>query len=99
MEPNNQVTELKQLIKDARWAIWSFVIINIFVLLFLFVDGIFNKFVFVALFVQSFLLIVWLLPVFFYQVFFKNVYGLPLYCKYKVKKNLAVNDCIRLFGS
>jgi fatty acid desaturase len=73
MQPNYPVTELRQLIKDARWAIWSFVIINIFVLLFLFVDGIFNKFVFVALFVQVFLLIVWLLPVFFYQVFFKKV--------------------------
>ncbi len=72
MQPENPVAELKQLIKDARWAIWSFVIINFFVLLFYYVDGIFNEFVFVALFVQGFLFTVWLLPVFFYQVFFNK---------------------------
>ncbi|MCK8129088.1 hypothetical protein MTF66_29025 [Pseudoalteromonas sp. 2CM39R] len=73
MQPENPVTELRQLIKDARWAIWSFVVINAFVLLFFFVDGIFNEFVFVALFVQGLLFTVWLLPVFCYQVFFKKL--------------------------
>jgi len=73
MQLDNHVTELKELIKDARWAIWAFAIINIFVLLFFFVDGIFNEFVFVALFVQLFLFTFWLLPVFFYQVFFKKI--------------------------
>lgn len=73
MQPENSVMELRQLIKDARWAIWSFVIINLFVLLFFFVDGIFNEFVFLALFVQGLLFTVWLLPVFCYQVFYKKL--------------------------
>lgn len=72
MQPESQITELRQLIKDARWAIWSFVIINLVVLLMFFVDGIFNEFVFVALLVQALLLLVWLLPIFCYQVFIKN---------------------------
>lgn len=73
MQLDIPVAELKQLIKDARRAIWLFVIINVFVLLIFFVDGIFNEFVFVALFVQGFLFTVWLLPVFCYQVFFKKL--------------------------
>ncbi len=64
MQPENPATELRQLINDARWAIWSFVIINIIVLFFYFVDGLVNQFVFVALFIQAFLFVVWLLPVF-----------------------------------
>jgi len=71
MQPDNPVTELRQLIKDARWAIWAFIIINAFVVLFFLIDGIFNEFVFVALFIQAFLFVVWLLPVFCYQVFIK----------------------------
>jgi hypothetical protein len=54
MQPENPVTELRQLIKDARWAIWSLVFINVVVLLFFFIDGVFNQFVFVALFIQAF---------------------------------------------
>jgi len=73
MQTDNPVIELRQLIKDARWAIWSFVIVNIFVLIFFLVDGVFNEFVFVALFVQAFLFLVWLLPVFCYQVFIKKL--------------------------
>jgi len=73
MQPKNQVTELRQLIKDARWAIWSVVIINIVVLLFFFADGLFNPFVFVALFIQAFLFVFWLLPVFCCQVFYKKL--------------------------
>ena len=52
MQPESQVTELRQLIKDARWAIWAFIIINAFVVLFFLIDGIFNEFVFVALFTK-----------------------------------------------
>jgi hypothetical protein len=84
MQPENPATELRQLIKDARWAIWSFVIINIVVLFFFFVDGLFNQFVFVALFIQAFLFVVWLLPVFCYQVFYKK-----LRVKYAIYKALA----------
>lgn len=84
MQLDIPLAELKQLIKDARRAIWLFVIINVFVLLIFFVDGIFNEFVFVALFVQVFLFTVWLLPVFCYQVFFKK-----LSAKYAFYKALA----------
>ena len=84
MQLDIPVAELKQLIKDARRAIWLFFIINVFVLLIFFVDGIFNEFVFVALFVQGFLFTVWLLPVFCYQVFFKK-----LSAKYAFYKALA----------
>ena len=73
MQPESQSSELRQLVKDARWAIWAFAIINIFVLIFFLAYGAFNEFVFVALFVQAFLLVVWLLPVFCYQVFIKQL--------------------------
>jgi hypothetical protein len=73
MQPESQSSELRQLIKDARWAIWLFVIVNFFVLVFFLLDGIFNEFVFVLLFIQSALLIFWLLPVFCYQVFIKKL--------------------------
>ncbi|WP_299804933.1 hypothetical protein [uncultured Shewanella sp.] len=73
MQPESQSSELRQLIKDARWAIWLFVAINFFVLVFFLADGIFNEFVFVLLFIQIALLIFWLLPVFCYQVFVKKL--------------------------
>ncbi|GAA5194987.1 hypothetical protein [Ferrimonas gelatinilytica] len=73
MQPDSQSTELRQLVKDARWAIWLFVVVNFFVLVFFLADGIFNEFVFVLLFIQSALLIFWLLPVFCYQVFVKKL--------------------------
>jgi fatty acid desaturase len=73
MQPESQSSELRQLIKDAQWAIWLFVIVNFFVLVFFLLDGIFNEFVFVLLFIQSALLIFWLLPVFCYQVFIKKL--------------------------
>ncbi|MEP1552011.1 MAG: hypothetical protein ABJJ44_06135 [Paraglaciecola sp.] len=73
MQPKSQSSELRQLVRDARWAIWAFAIINIFVLIFFLADGVFNEFVFVALFVQAFLVVVWLLPVFCYQVFIKQL--------------------------
>jgi fatty acid desaturase len=84
MQFENESLESRQLVKDARWAIWTFVIINLFVLLFLFVDGLFNQFVFVCLFVQAFLFLIWLLPVFLYQVFYKK-----LRIKYAIYKALA----------
>jgi hypothetical protein len=84
MQPENPVTELRQLIKDARWAILSLVFINVVVLLFFFIDGVFNQFVFVALFIQAFLFVVWLFPVFCYQVFYKK-----LSVKYAFYKALA----------
>ncbi len=73
MQSESQSSELRQLVKDARWAIWLFVIVNFFVLVFFFLDGIFNEFVFVLLFIQSALLVFWLLPVFCYQVFIKKL--------------------------
>ncbi len=73
MQSESQSSELRQLIKDARWAIWLFVTVNFFVLVFFLLDGIFNEFVFVLLFIQSALLIFWLLPVFCYQVFIKKL--------------------------
>ena len=73
MQSESQSSELRQLVKDARWAIWLFVIVNFFVLVFFLLDGIFNEFVFVLLFIQSALLIFWLLPVFCYQVFIKKL--------------------------
>jgi hypothetical protein len=72
MKPQSSVTELRQLIKDARWAIWAFFIINVFVLILFLVDGILNEFVFMALLIQALLFLGWLLPVFCYQVFFKQ---------------------------
>ncbi|TVL16971.1 hypothetical protein AYI92_14270 [Shewanella xiamenensis] len=73
MQPESQSSELQLLVKDARWAIWLFVGVNFFVLVFFLADGIFNEFVFVLLFIQSALLIFWLLPVFCYQVFVKKL--------------------------
>jgi fatty acid desaturase len=84
MQPDIPLEELRQLIKDARRAIWLLAIVNVFVLLIFFVDGIFNEFVVVALFVQCFLFTVWLLPVFYYQVFFKKFSA-----KYALYKALA----------
>lgn len=69
---NRKSRELRILIEDARWAIWGFVILNIFVLLFYLVDGFLNEFVFILLFIQFFLLLFWLLPVFCYQVIIKR---------------------------
>jgi hypothetical protein len=60
------------------------VILNFFVLLFFFVNGLFNEFVFVCLFIQVLLVLVWLLPVLCYQVFYKK-----LRVKYAIYKALA----------
>jgi hypothetical protein len=84
MQPESAVKELRQLIKDARWAIGAFVIINFLVVVFFIVDGLNNEFVFIALFVQVSLLILWLLPVFCYQIFIKK-----LSVKYAFYKALA----------
>ncbi|GGF06207.1 hypothetical protein [Pseudoalteromonas gelatinilytica] len=73
MQTDSQSSELRKLVKDARKAIWLFAVLNVVVLFFFLVDGIFNEFVFVLLFIQSALLIFWLLPVFCYQVFFKKL--------------------------
>jgi fatty acid desaturase len=73
MHSESQTSELRQLVKDARWAIWLFVIVNFFVLVFFIDDGIFNEFVFVLLFIQLALVAFWLLPVFCYQVFIKKL--------------------------
>ena len=73
MHSNSQTSELRQLINDARWAIWLFVIVNFFVLVFFIADGVFNEFVFVLLFIQLALFFFWLLPVFCYQVFIKKL--------------------------
>lgn len=66
-------TETRELIKDARRAIWSFFIINVFVLLFYVIDGGYYEFVFVVLFIQALVFVVWLLPVFCYQMFVKKL--------------------------
>lgn len=73
MKPANKTTELKTLIKDARRALWVFAAINITVLLFFIIDGIYNEFVFVLLFLQVLLLVVWLIPVFIYHVLVKKL--------------------------
>ncbi|MEG3768844.1 hypothetical protein [Alteromonas sp. 14N.309.X.WAT.G.H12] len=65
--------DLRQLVKDARWAIWAFTILNIFVLFFFLTNGLYDEFVFVLLFIQAFLVLFWLGPVFLYQVFVKKV--------------------------
>jgi hypothetical protein len=73
MHSKNHVTEIRQLIKDARWALWAFFIINAFVMLVFFIDSISNEFVFIALFFQAFVFFIWLFPVFCYQVFIKKL--------------------------
>ncbi len=72
MSKDNEVFQLKQLIKDARWSIAAFAFINTLVLVVLIVDGFMNQFVFLALFLQFLLFTVWLLPVFCYQLFIKK---------------------------
>ncbi len=73
MGPKNHTSELRQLIKDARWAMWAFATINILVLVVLVIDGMNNMFVFMAVFLQVFLFLIWLLPVFLYQVLIKKL--------------------------
>lgn len=73
MEAPSNKSELRELVKDARWGIWLFIGLNSLVLLFYLLDGIFNEFVFVLLFVQVFLVFIWFLPVFCYQVFIKKL--------------------------
>ena len=75
MKAQSKTTELRELIKDARWGIWLFGGLNLLVLIFFLLDGIYNKFVFLLLFIQVFLLVVWFLPVFCYQVFYKKLRG------------------------
>jgi len=70
---NEHGLDIVSLKKDAKKAIWVFAIINIFVLVFYVVDGPFNEFVFVLLFIQAGIFLVWLLPVFIYQVIFKKL--------------------------
>lgn len=65
-------SELRQLVKDAWWAIGISIAFNMLVLFFFIVDGIYNKFVLACLFLQAFLFITWLLPVFLYQVLYKK---------------------------
>ncbi len=84
MQNVNVEEDLRQLVKDAKWAIWAFVILNTFVLVFFFVDGLYNEFVFVLLFIQVFLVLFWLGPVFLYQIFIKKVR-----IKYAVYRALA----------
>lgn len=79
-----ETEDLRQLIKDAKWAIYAFVVINSFALIFYLADGIFDEFVFMALFIQAFLFLFWLGPVFIYQVCIKK-----LRVKYAIYKSLA----------
>ena len=65
--------DLNALRRDAHRAVWVLVILNIFVLLFYLIDTEFNEFVFIALFVQIGFLLLWLLPVFSYQVLVKKL--------------------------
>ena len=78
---DNQSMDLNELKKDARWAIWSFILINMIVVFFFIVDGIYNPFVFVGLLVQGVLILFWILPMFLYQVLFKGIN--PKYAFYK----------------
>ncbi|NHH90398.1 hypothetical protein IMPJCBKJ_02998 [Pseudoalteromonas sp. MB47] len=73
MKAPSKTTELRELIKDARWGIWLFVGLNLLVLIFFLLDGIYNELVFVLLFIQILLFVVWFLPVFCYQVFYKKL--------------------------
>lgn len=66
-------SEIRELIKNAYWAIWFFIILNSIVLLVFWNDGILNKFVFICLFLQVIYFLVYLLPVFLYQIFCKKV--------------------------
>ena len=79
-----EVKDLKQLVKDARRAIYAFIIINVIALLFFLLDGLYNEFVFMALFLQVFLFLFWLGPYFAYQVLIKK-----LRFKYAFYKSLA----------
>jgi hypothetical protein len=65
LNKDNQET-YEDLRSDAKKAIWTFLIINICVVL-LALGGE-RQFVIVAIFVQSALVVFWLLPVFLYQV-------------------------------
>ncbi|WP_395343766.1 hypothetical protein PN836_004125 [Ningiella sp. W23] len=65
--------DLNAVRRDAHRAIWVLVILNAFVLIFYLIDTKLSEFVFIALFVQLSLLIVWLLPVFLYQVWAKKI--------------------------
>lgn len=69
LNKNNQ-ENYAELRSDAKKAIWTFLIINICVVLLALGGG--RQFVFVAIFVQSALVVFWLLPVFLYQVLVKK---------------------------
>ena len=66
-EPSESITIIKS---DAKKAIWVLLILNVFVALLAF--GGEREFVIVALFVQVAILLLWLLPVFLYQVLIKK---------------------------
>ncbi|MDT0596635.1 hypothetical protein [Glaciecola petra] len=59
--------------RDAYRAVWVIVFINLSALLFYMLDTELNEFAFVAIFGQLFILVVWLLPVYFYQVLVKKL--------------------------
>ena len=61
------ISELKS---DARKAVWAFLIINICVVLLALIGN--KEFVFAAIFIQLGLILLWLLPVFLYQVLIKK---------------------------
>ena len=61
------ISELKS---DASKAVWVFLIINICVVLLALIGN--KEFVFAAIFIQFGLILLWLLPVFLYQVLIKK---------------------------
>ncbi|WP_343862805.1 hypothetical protein [Aliiglaciecola litoralis] len=66
-EPSESITIIKS---DAKKAIWVLLILNVFVAL-LALGGE-REFVIVAIFVQVAILLLWLLPVFLYQVLIRK---------------------------
>ena len=70
---NSEDLDQTALRSDAKKALWIIGILNFFVVLFYIVDSTFNEFVFIALFIQMLILVLWLIPVFLYKLLVKKV--------------------------
>ncbi|QPG05249.1 hypothetical protein IT774_14180 [Salinimonas marina] len=83
-EPSESITIIKS---DAKKAIWVLLILNVFVAL-LALGGE-REFVIVAIFVQVAILLLWLLPVFLYQVLIrKQDLAVSIWCALASYKDL-----------
>jgi hypothetical protein len=65
------VKQASQLRADAIKAAWTLIIINLFVALFFLLGE--REFVFLAMLIQLPILLLWLIPMFLYQTFFKGL--------------------------